>query len=123
MNDRAPVDDRPESEKSPIIALVARVARSARGRVGASRTSGKIGISRERRIAGTHPPGRELEFPKEAAPHIGRPRRYTSNMNELWKTTYKWLMTLNMQEWFLMFVAVVLIGSYFLRGKGSRSEY
>jgi len=32
-------------------------------------------------------------------------------------------MSLNMQDWFLMFVAVVVVGSYFLRGHGSRSEY
>ena len=44
-------------------------------------------------------------------------------MVDLWRLMVRWMMTLNMQEWFLMFVAVVVLGCYFLRGYGSRSEY
>jgi hypothetical protein len=44
-------------------------------------------------------------------------------MADLAKTVVRWMMTLNMQDWFLMFVGVVVVGSYFLRGYGSRNEY
>jgi hypothetical protein len=44
-------------------------------------------------------------------------------MREALTPVVRWLMSLNMQDWFLMFVGVVVVGSYFLRGKGSRSEY
>jgi hypothetical protein len=44
-------------------------------------------------------------------------------MREVIKPVVRWLMTLNMQDWFLMFVVVVVVGAYFLRGKGSRTEY
>lgn len=44
-------------------------------------------------------------------------------MAEIYRPVIRWMMTLNMQDWFLMFVGVVLFGSYFLRGYGSRSEY
>lgn len=46
-----------------------------------------------------------------------------STMAHLLKTVVRWMMTLNMQDWFLVLVGTVVIGAYFLRGHGSRSEY
>lgn len=45
------------------------------------------------------------------------------DMSELWTNVVRWFMSLNMQEWFLVFVSIVVIGAMWLRGYGSRSEY
>jgi hypothetical protein len=44
-------------------------------------------------------------------------------MSELWTIVVRWFMSLNMQEWFLVLVSIVVVGSMWLRGYGSRSEY
>lgn len=46
-----------------------------------------------------------------------------SDMGDLWTNFVRWFMTLNMQEWFLVLVGIVVLGAFWLRGHGSRSEY
>jgi hypothetical protein len=44
----------------------------------------------------------------------------------LWEPYYyvmHWLNSRNPQEWFLLLIAVLVLGAFFLRGFGSRSKY
>ena len=44
-------------------------------------------------------------------------------MWETYRTAFKWINTLDKQDWLMVLVAVVVIGFFCLRGFGSRSGY